>query len=273
MAHRAYRPGLPLSQYVEVMWWIANPGIPPSRQPVYPDGSMALAIHVKKPAMSFFVDGEMQTIRGPLLAGPYSRSFHIDPSQTTGVIGIAFRPGGARLFFPVSAHELHNRDVSLGELHPAEADRLLDEVCSAIDVDGKFRVLERYLTRKLAQAKPIHAAVRYAVDQLSGELGVHSVRKVLSDTGLSHTRFIQLFREHVGLTPKLFSRVRRFRAMLTRIEKGLPVNWAALAAECGYFDQAHLIRDFREFAGDTPGEYMRTRNESYRSSLAAASES
>jgi AraC-like DNA-binding protein len=68
---------------------------------------------------------------------------------------------------------------------------------------------------------------------------------------------IQLFREHVGLTPKLFCRVRRFRAALDRIENGIPVRWAELAADCGYFDQAHLIRDFRAFAGITPLKYSR----------------
>jgi len=77
------------------------------------------------------------------------------------------------------------------------------------------------------------------------------------DTGLSHTRFIQLFRENVGLTPKLFYRVRRFRTLPDRIGKGMPVNWAELAVDCGYFDQAHLIRDFRAFAGITPLEYSR----------------
>jgi AraC-like DNA-binding protein len=84
------------------------------------------------------------------------------------------------------------------------------------------------------------------------------IRPIQLASGLSHTRFIQLFHEHVGLTPKLFCRVRRFRSLLDRIEKSMPVNWAELATDAGYFDQAHLIRDFRVFAGITPLEYTRT---------------
>jgi AraC-like DNA-binding protein len=87
---------------------------------------------------------------------------------------------------------------------------------------------------------------------------VPRVREIQRDSGLSHTRFIQLFREHVGLTPKLFCRVRRFRMALDRIQNGMPVNWAALATDCGYYDQAHLIHDFRAFAGLTPAQYQRT---------------
>jgi len=234
---------------------------------------MALVIHLKKPTMCFFVDDKPQTIRVPLLAGPYSRSFHIDPSESTGVIGVRFRPGAARMFFPVAADELLNTDIALSELYPGEADRLLNEVCSATGEHAQFLVVEQYLYRKLTKAAPIHPAVNYAVEQLSREGAVHGVRKIQLHTGLSHTRFIQLFREHVGLTPKLFCRVRRFHTLLNRIEKGLPVNWAGLAADCGYFDQAHLIRDFRAFAGITPIEYSRAMPDSVSQSLATALES
>jgi AraC-like DNA-binding protein len=258
MSHRIYQPAFPLSQYVERIWWVANSGVPPSRQQVYPSGAMALVIHLKKPTASYFIDGERYSVRVPVLAGPYSRSFHIDPSQSTGVIGVLFRPGAARTFFPVPVHELHNIDISLSELYPDDADRLLNEVCSATGVQTQFHVVEEYLNRKLKKASPVHPAVEYAIEQLSSEGGVRRVWQIQSDTALSHTRFIQLFREQVGLTPKLFCRVRRFHTLLSRIEKGLPANWAELAADCGYFDQAHLIRDFRAFAGITPLEYRRS---------------
>ena len=141
--------------------------------------------------------------------------------------------------------------------------RLLKKACSAAEGPPQLRVVEQYLNRKLASALPIHPAVSYGVERLSREGGVRSVRRIQLEIGLSHTRFIQLFREHVGLTPKLFCRVRRFHGLLNRIEKGLPVNWAELAADCGYFDQAHLIRDFRSFAGVTPLEYSRAMADSY----------
>ena len=256
MPHRIHKPSLPLSQYVDLMWRVTNSELPPSRQCVYPNGAMALVIHLKKPTMCFYVDDEPQSIRVPLLAGPYSRSFHIDPSESTAVIGVLFRPGAARMFFPIAAHELHNADIPLSELNPGEADDLLNDVCSANTELAQFLVLERYLNRRLKTAVAIHPAVRYAVEQLSRG-GAMRVRQMQMDTGLSHTRFIQLFHEHVGLTPKLFGRVRRFSRLLDHIEKGLPVKWVEAATDCGYFDQAHLIRDFRAFAGITPLEYTR----------------
>lgn len=258
MSQRVHTPAFPLSQHVELMWRVTNSGVLPPRQRVYPNGAMALVIHLKKPATSFYIDDVAQTIRVPLLAGPYSRSFHIDPSESTAVVGVLFRPGAASLFFPVAAHELHNTDIALSDLNPGEADTLLNEVCSATGELAQFPVLERYLNRKLKTSVAIHPAVRYAVMQLSRDDGVR-IRQLQLDTGLSHTRFIQLFHQHVGLTPKLFYRIRRFRTLLDRIDKGMPVNWSEAAIDGGYFDQAHLIRDFRAFAGITPLEYTRTK--------------
>ncbi len=252
-----HKPTFPLSKYVEHMWQVTHSGLPSSRQRVYPNGAMALVIHLTKPTVTYFIDDKAHTLRVPLLAGPYSRSFHIDPSQSNAAIGVLFRPGAAHMFFPVAAYELHNIDVALSELYPNEADRLLNDICSESRAETQFRLLEHYLSRKLQKAVPIHPAVKFSVNQLSGEGGVQSIRKTQSDSGLSHTRLIQLFREHVGLTPKLFCRVRRFRAVLDQVGKGKPVNWAELAVYCGYFDQAHLIHDFRTFAGVTPLEFNR----------------
>src|SRR5579863_6510946 len=84
-----------------------------------------------------------------------------------GVIGILFRPGAARIFFPIAPHELHNIDIALSELCAAAADRLLNDLCSATGERDQFLVVERYLIRQLANAAPIHPAVRYAVEQLS----------------------------------------------------------------------------------------------------------
>jgi methylphosphotriester-DNA--protein-cysteine methyltransferase len=217
---------------------------------------MELVIHLADRTLSFFDGPTRHTIRSPLLAGPYSKSFLVDPSEMFAVLGVRFQPGAARLFFPVRADELHNLDIALEDLFPSEAARLIDQLSSARGFAAQCRVLERYLTEKLRKAGPLHPAVQHAVHELVHSPGMRAISELQSETDLSHTRFIQLFRENVGLTPKLFCRVRRFRSVLQRIEKGLPVRWADLAADCGYFDQAHLIRDFRVFSGLTPAEFV-----------------
>jgi AraC-like DNA-binding protein len=80
-----------------------------------------------------------------------------------------------------------------------------------------------------------------------------SVRAVVEEVGYSHRHFTKLFTEQVGLPPKLFSRLRRFQQALM-ISRARDANWGAIAQECGYSDQSHMIRDLREFSCVAPGE-------------------
>jgi len=82
-----------------------------------------------------------------------------------------------------------------------------------------------------------------------------SVRDVSRELGLSQRRFIQVFGSFIGLTPKIFCRILRFQQARVLAEKLEAPNWAELAVSCGYFDQSHLIKDFKEFSGSTPRTY------------------
>jgi AraC-like DNA-binding protein len=79
--------------------------------------------------------------------------------------------------------------------------------------------------------------------------------------GFSQRRFIQLFDQQVGLTPKLFFRVSRFQRAVLTVHNAGEVDWAGLALDCGYYDQAHFIHDFQAFAGITPTTYLVQRSE------------
>jgi AraC-like DNA-binding protein len=86
------------------------------------------------------------------------------------------------------------------------------------------------------------------------------VSDVADEVGLSARRFIELFKDEVGLAPKLFCRVRRFQRAVRLVHGRTDVDWADVALDCGYFDQAHLIHEFREFSGLSPTAYLRVRS-------------
>jgi AraC-like DNA-binding protein len=105
-----------------------------------------------------------------------------------------------------------------------------------------------------------HPAVGFALRELHHAPG-RTIGQVREQTGVSERRFIELFHRQVGLTPKLYARVRRFQTAIRRIRTGCPVDWTDVALGCGYFDQAHLIHDFRAISGLKPGEYAALRTE------------
>jgi AraC-like DNA-binding protein len=102
----------------------------------------------------------------------------------------------------------------------------------------------------------VHPAVRFALHRFHATPGGNTISAVTDAIGLSPRRFVQVFREQVGLNPKLYCRVRRFRQVLGAIGAGGPVEWAEIALDSGYFDQAHFIHDFRAFSGINPSAYV-----------------
>jgi AraC-like DNA-binding protein len=98
--------------------------------------------------------------------------------------------------------------------------------------------------------------VGYALGEFHAVPEGRSIAAVTDRTGFSARRFIDLFEREVGLTPKLFCRVRRFQKVLQTIQSGCAIDWAGIALNCGYYDQAHFIHDFRAFSGINPSTYL-----------------
>jgi methylphosphotriester-DNA--protein-cysteine methyltransferase len=135
----------------------------------------------------------------------------------------------------------------------AAARRLREQLLAAPTPEARLLLAEAALVARLGAPPARHPAVTHALARLDG--GDVGVRAVVADAGYSARRFISLFTDAVGLTPKLYQRVRRFQQLLARIRHGRR-DWVALALDSGFFDQAHLIRDFRAFSGLTPRAYL-----------------
>ena len=101
----------------------------------------------------------------------------------------------------------------------------------------------------------MHPAIRHALAEFSRRPDPASVGHAADFVGLSARRFIELFRRYIGVTPKLYCRIRRFQRALGELHRIKQMDWSAFALECGYYDQSHFIRDFRQFSGLTPSAY------------------
>lgn len=259
MASYHHIPGPPLSDFVELFWLYEGYQQPHKKERLLPDGSMELVINLAEDRVRVYDPydpDKFQVLQGSLIVGAHSEYFVIDTAQQRSVIGVHFKPGGAFPFFDLPVKELRNMLVSLEALWGRWADRLRERLLEAGTPQGMFGVLERALRAQLARRPHRHPAVAFAVKEFYGAPQTRTIAEVTEQIGLSAKRFIQVFSDEVGLTPKLFCRVRRFQRVLRLIGNGRPVEWAAVAADCGYFDQAHFIRDFRAFSGINPSAYL-----------------
>jgi transcriptional regulator GlxA family with amidase domain len=122
--------------------------------------------------------------------------------------------------------------------------------------------MEEALAARLDRPARIgHAAVASALELFNQSGAAMSMGEAARRVGLSHRRFIQLFTRQVGLTPRLYCRILRFQRAREALARIAAPDWATLAVRCGYFDQSHLIRDFREFCGLNPTQYLRDRSD------------
>lgn len=196
-----------------------------------------------------------QSFGQAVLAGARSEPFVIDTLQQERVFGIQFHAGGLFPFFRMPLSEIENRDVSLDCAWKGAAEIMREEILEAESIREMFATAEKVLMRQLVRPLELHPAVSFATDGFSKNPHTASVGSVTQAIGLSHRRFSQLFHEQVGLTPKAFCRVRRFQRVLHSIQAARRWDWAQIALDCGYYDQAHFIHDFQNFSGFTPTGY------------------
>jgi AraC-like DNA-binding protein len=263
-------PRLPLSAFVEILWSYesdppahTDPLAPPKERRL-PDGSMTVMINLRDDLMRIYDQqhpDQFQSYRGCIISGAHSTFTIIDTTSQAAMLGIEFKPGGARPFFAVPLAELQNQVIALEMVWGAQARRLRERLLDAATPEHRFALLEQALLARLAPARISHPAVSSALRAFQHLPHVPPIAAVAEGIGLSQTRFIHVFRDAVGLTPKQFCRVLRFQQVLRLLESGAPVKWVELALSCGYFDQAHFIHDFQAFAGLTPSTYLALRGE------------
>lgn len=258
-AVRLFTPTRPLSDFVDYFWFQEGCTAPQARECIVPSGTAELvfALH-DRPLRLSDCEGVLRSVGSAAFCGTHASPFVIDTGSQNGLVGAHFRPGGAFPFFPPPASELEDARCSLDDLWRGAA-ILSEQLAEAASLEERFGILERTLLAHAARPLAHHPGVAHALAKLGGGTETGSIAALVQDTGLSARRFIELFRREVGLTPKLFARMRRFQAVLGRLENPAGAAWTDVALAHGYFDQPHLVRDFRTFAGLPPTAYLARR--------------
>ena len=251
-------PSAPLSAFVRCFWYSEGAPETHAKERLMPNGEPTIVLNLRDDEMRLYDSDDLtqfSTYRHAVISGARTGCFVIDTAQEDRVFGIQFRAGGSFPFFRAPAFEFSNKSVDLGLLWGRTVNELRDRLLSAPAVRQMFRIAEHYLLRQLVRPEGLHRGVSFARDEFSKRPTV-STGLVANEIGLSQRRFIQLFKEQVGLTPKSFHRVQRFQSILQIVHGARQVEWVQVALDCGYYDQAHFIHDFREFSGLTPTQYI-----------------
>jgi len=258
--HRTPRP--PLDALVASIWICRDGPRPHALERILPTGSTQLIVNLKENETRLYDPHDPRRVvvtDGTIFSGTWTCYQVIDTAEQEYVAGVAFRPGGSAAFIKVPGYETRDADTPLeliwGRGRTAD---LRDQLLERNDADAQLDALEGALAAMLRPAG-VHPAVVFALRAFDRAPLSTSIERVTDAIGLSAKRFIERFKAEVGVSPKRYCRIRRFQQAVARAHRGAPVDWAQVALECGYYDQAHFIHEFRSFAGLTPTGYQGAR--------------
>jgi len=174
-------------------------------------------------------------------------------------IQVNFTALGARLFFNRPLGDFTNRTVDLADVLESSADQLIDRLHDAESWKRRFHILDQEIASRMAAARRPADPVVWAWKELVATGGRARIHDLVREVGWSERHFATRFRSEIGLSPKAFARVLRFARAVRLLTNGIAPSLADIAPTCGYYDQAHFIRDFRAFAGTTPTALIASR--------------
>jgi AraC-like DNA-binding protein len=244
-----------LRPYVECLWRIHDRTARAGRVPVrvVPDGCPELIVHLGDPFARRVADRWVVQPR-VFLAGTLRRPWLLRAGRRMDTVSVRFRPGMATALLPIRMAEAADREVPLAHIAGRrEAASLLSRVATARGAASRFAVLARWLEGRLDGAPERAADARAAVDRIREDQGRSRVEDVARALGWSRRRLERVFARDLGIPPKVYARIVRLNAVLLTLDEPTRARAVDLALDMGYFDQSHLLRDFRALAGRRPG--------------------
>jgi len=190
-------------------------------------------------------------------AGLHQGPIDTEAPQGNALLGVAFSALGAYPWLGERLEGLSDRIIALADALGDGALQLRERLLNTADLASRFCIVERWLLARLSPRSIVHPAVRWAVDRIAASNGRIPIATLARETGFTRKHIGQLFLRQVGMSAKALARVHRFRGAMDLLGRSDKVPWAELADHCGYYDQSHLINEFRAFSGYAPGELLR----------------
>lgn len=240
-----FEPGSELKPFIEHYWTVTYnlpPGLSHTQQVLsYPN------LH-----LAFEQDEQGQRA---LLYGVPLRPFERKLQGSGRVLGIKFRAGGFQPFWGQNVSELTGKVVRIGEIWGSEVDNWTDKILGSSDELAMAAQAEAYLCTLLPARDALAEQADEVVRTIHEQRDIVLVESLSKHTGISIRQLQRMFRKYVGVTPKWVIKRFRLQEAAELLEQNAQVSYAELAAQLGYFDQAHFIKDFKSLLGQSPSAY------------------
>lgn len=257
MQYETFRPHPDLEALVKCYWTLEIPAQPaPARQRIVPDGCIEM-IFILGSDVKRYTTGDAFILQPrAMILGQITGPFFVEPTGDVSSFAVRFYPHGFACFASIAIHKLANMETPIAALFGEHDARLLArDVAHAADTAARVAVVEAFLLRRLTATLTVDSIVQTTVDALLQSRGSQAIHTLAQNDNAMRRQLERKFRRHVGLSPKQLGRVIRLQAALKMMLSEPGETLTAVAYESNYYDQAHFIRDFREFTGTSPKDF------------------
>lgn len=251
----------PLTDYIQTMWAMQSENdtdhYPKSQ--IMPDGIVEVIFHYGN---SFYTyqDGKRFLQPDSFAISMMRKYVEIESNGIAGFVSVRFFPWGAYHFFDKPVKDFLDQTLDARELWGNQITDLREELKSQPSIEEKFSVVEKFLLEQYGKFKRDDRAIDNVIKWIREQKGMMSVEEIGSRAGLSKKQLERKFLSTVGTTPKTFARITRFLNLCQNLEDHKGRTLTELTHDCGYYDQAHFIKEFKEFSGYTPKEFYEREN-------------
>lgn len=247
-----------LAGVVDHLWAYSGPSSH-RRKRVFPNGRVELLVNFGEPYRLLDYRG-VDHCRIAWLGGPQVGPLVIHQPLHQNVMGVRLLPAGAYGLLARPMRDVVGLSVDLADLVGPAAGELAERCDAAPSVAARFRIVAEWIAGRLARTRGMDEAIAWAVSRLDDSGGTVPIRELRAHVGMSKARLAGLFREQVGLTPKLYARVVRFHQTLGMLQAGGPGRLTDVALDARFYDQPHMNAEFRALGGLTPSEFLAARH-------------
>lgn len=257
IAYKEFRPSVVLQPYVENYWLQVFDGDPTEESPkqvCLPLGMTQIIVHVNQQGCEVCLDGDWQPLPQALFAGVYRDMVTWKTKGYSVCFGINFKPENFIRLFRVPAATLFNNYTDVHNFRDAAIDEMVDRMHGVEDPAALIRISETCLQERLKKVHHQQSYWQQAAGIIRQAKGKVSIESLCKDLYVSERQLQRSFRDVLGTSPKTYTRIIRFRNAYRQLRHTAQkeISWAALSYDHGYADQAHFIRDFKEFSGVSP---------------------
>ena len=264
MILRTHTPGFPLNRFVDHFIYYEGCNPAHSIDRFLPDGNTEIIIDFDDRPQHIYDNQtlkEIQACHRVWASGVRTKCISIPSGKHAAMFIISFKKGMAYPFFPLPMNEMADRVVDADLLWGSDFALLRERLGEINEINLKFETAENFLLKHFQARFVLNPAVDYALNEIIRRPDQINLARLNQAIGYSQKHFIGMFKRQVGIAPKAYLRIIRFQKAINEIEDRKEVNWTIISQDCGFYDQAHFINDFKFFSGFTPEEYVRRKND------------